>query len=654
MKELLINATDILNSYSLVEIFDLEKQFDCKYAIGTSGVEVQAYDTQGSRGKKLGKILIPLDLIGSDEDKLYICSNIILEVLRFMAGLCEQDDHIDYVTNLLGSFFDIQNISQDEVHSLLNVIFEGEFSDIVNGYDRQWNKVISTTILSYLIEGITLDSGYMFKSGQVLRKSIGQGTIRKNPEAKPKQQYIKNLLGPGLNIYRFEVLAFQFWGNAPQNRGSNTVPLSMGQEIISFDETFYMSVTNNLIAKYFGRIMCMPIVFESELQDLDGKISVPRIEIKNFYPSKGKQVSGFVDVRQILNLDYRAYLQKITTDLNDQKLLIANPQRKEIDNYLKKMLGFGQNNPKTIEFRPNLVRSGDDCVDSFEFNGKRFDLPFIYISVGLFDRPVVDKRNIEDYQKIIINRDFLMMETKVSQDLFFNIMSAIDSKLKGSYKKDIAITGISWLDAANFCNMLSILVGLDPVYIFDVKDKQDNTISSDLVDAGMLRQKISIRSPIASKSGYRLPTETEWEFVALAGLDSGYTLGGDYADEQEASKYLDIPKMNRKLSNDINLYDKEPNNWGFRGLMAGDGEFCTDVYKVDIYNMTNLPKEHVHIHPVSGGGPEEFVHDLHRVVKGNSTDIKSIQDLSLFNRFSLDPKQAKLHNVGFRICRNIS
>ena len=93
---------------------------------------------------------------------------------------------------------------------------------------------------------------------------------------------------------------------------------------------------------------------------------------------------------------------------------------------------------------------------------------------------------------------------------------------------DVPITGITWYDMLGFCNRLSIQDGHDPVYAITGWDNANGIFPVGILPVGV---NTGLASP-----GYRLPTDSEWQWAMMGGTnDSMYTGGGtDLAGYQKS------------------------------------------------------------------------------------------------------------------------
>jgi hypothetical protein len=108
--------------------------------------------------------------------------------------------------------------------------------------------------------------------------------------------------------------------------------------------------------------------------------------------------------------------------------------------------------------------------------------------------------------RVRITRPFYLGVTEVTQGQYQAVTGANPSHFKGS--GDLPVETVSWLDAINYCNGLSRKEGLTPFYRV---------------------QGETVEVPDWNGTGYRLPTEAEWEYACRAGSTTRYSFGDDAA-----------------------------------------------------------------------------------------------------------------------------
>ncbi|MDR0562978.1 MAG: formylglycine-generating enzyme family protein, partial [Spirochaetaceae bacterium] len=116
-------------------------------------------------------------------------------------------------------------------------------------------------------------------------------------------------------------------------------------------------------------------------------------------------------------------------------------------------------------------------------------------------------RSIDEIPHQVTVKGFFIGKYEVTQREYETIMGTNPSVFKGP---DLPVEQVSWFDAVAYCNALSILEGLTPAY----------RINGD--------QVIWNRE----STGYRLPTEAEWEYACRAGTGTPFSTGTRIAADQ--------------------------------------------------------------------------------------------------------------------------
>jgi formylglycine-generating enzyme required for sulfatase activity len=122
---------------------------------------------------------------------------------------------------------------------------------------------------------------------------------------------------------------------------------------------------------------------------------------------------------------------------------------------------------------------------------------------------------------------------------------------------NLPVEQVTWPQAARFCNARSRREGLQPCYNEDTGECNFQA------------------------TGYRLPTEAEWEYACRAGTSSDYSFGNEPRGLGDHAWFADNAG---KKTHPVGL--KKANPWGLHDLHGNVAEWCQDVYDKDYYRTS--------------------------------------------------------------------
>ena len=268
----------------------------------------------------------------------------------------------------------------------------------------------------------------------------------------------------------------------------------------------------------------------------------------------------------------------------------------------------------------------------------KWTISMVNISAGSFTMGSTDPfcGSDESPHSVTLTSAFKMGKYPVTQAQYTEVMGSNPSSFTGN--NDRPVERVSWYDALVFCNTLSMSEGLSPVY--SISSTTDPALWGPIPTSTNAAWDAAVM--LSGATGYRLPTEAEWEYACRAGTTSAFNWGPpDQITSSQANFDASVSYNGSATgaastgTSPVGNYAANP--WGLYDMHGNVCEWCWDRYGGTYYitSPTNDPTG-----PGTGAA---------RVMRGGAWDYTG-QTLRSAYRDYVGPYY-NFNDYGFRVVR---
>ena len=253
-----------------------------------------------------------------------------------------------------------------------------------------------------------------------------------------------------------------------------------------------------------------------------------------------------------------------------------------------------------------------------------------WIPAGTFNMGSNDITYATPQHQVTLTQGFYMGKTEVTQEQWRSVMGN-DARLAQVYSEtdygrgdNFPMYWVNWYDIILFCNRLSIADNLTPAYQVSGVSNWATETAPDVNNTNWDSVVI-----VAGSTGYRLPTEAEWEYACRAGTNTPWNTGISISTSQ-ANIASSVGK-----TTPVGSYAANP--WGLYDIHGNIFEWCWDWYGAYSSGSQNNPNG-----PVNGNS---------RVARGGGWMSVNQNARSAYR--SNGTQSTRAFDYGFRVARGL-